>query len=200
MFSRHPPLRQGAAKGLASCFGVVGQGRYIFWKDIGVGFQFLIREGEVEVGTHVSHRFNVGFFLLMGGVSACKRRTQTVPLDGANDDDGGLALVSGGLSVSSMQFHKVMTPNIGTKGFEVAVAVAFNEGLKGWGVEQFAANGRPVSGHDALLVPVHDGFQTCGQGSRSVVGEEVVPGRAPQHFDDVPTGPSVPPLEFLHDF
>ena len=196
----HHAFRHWAAHGRTTLGGVSHQFRDVFRHHVGVGLKVLVGEGKTEVGAHELHRVHVGFFLLVGGVASCKRRSEAVAFDGSNKNDGRLTFVRRGLGVGGVEFGKVVAADVGAKGFEVVVGQMSNERRKSIRVEQFFANGCAVGGHDALLVAVHQPVEPGGEETLRVPCEQVVPRTAPEHLDDVPPRTSEAAFELLNDF
>ena len=184
---------------MTACFGVVGQRRHVFGQHVGVILKLLVGERKAQVRAHVLHGFHVRLFLLVRRVSSGKGWTQTVALDGADDDDRGLAFVGRGLCISGVQFDKIVTAEVSAERFKIVVAPSFDQRGQHIGVEQFLSDGGAVGGEDALLITINQRFKASGQCTRGVLGKQPVPRRAPEDLDDVPACAAVPPFKLLYD-
>ena len=146
------------------------------------------------------HRFHIGLFLLVSGVSSGERRTEPVAFDGSNQHSGRLTLVRCGLGVSCVEFGEVVPTNIGTQRFEVFVSKVCNQRREAVRVEQFLTNGGTSSSHEALLITVDELVKAQSKQPLGVSSKEVVPRTPPQDFDHVPTSTAETALQFLNDF
>ena len=99
-----------------------------------------------------------------------------------------------------MELGEVVATHIGAQGFEFIVGQVAHERCKPVRVEQILANGCPVGGHDALLIPVNQSIEASCEETLRVPSEQIVPRAAPKHLDDVPTCTSEAALKFLDDF
>ncbi len=64
--------------------------------------------------------------------------------------------------------------------------------------EMFAHEGA-VLGLVSLVFAVHRLFHALAQQALGVAGQQIVPARAPHHFDDIPAGPAEFAFQFLDD-
>ena len=135
----------------------------------------------------------------MGGVSSCKGLPETVSLDRSNENHRRLAFVRRGLCISSVELGEVVPTHIGAQSFEFIVRQVAHKRSEAVGVEQVLADGRSVGGHDALLIAVHQPVEPTSEQTLCVPGEQVVPGTAPKHLDDVPPCATEATLELLDD-
>ena len=107
----------------------------------------------------------------MRRVASSKRRTEAVPLDGANEHHRWFAFVGGGLSIGCVEFGEIVSADVSTKRFKFGVGKVRNEGCKTLRVEQFLADGSTVGGHDALFIAVDHAVEPLRQKALGVASK-----------------------------
>ena len=71
----------------------------------------------------------------MRGIASCEGRTETVAFDGADNHNGWLTFVGGGLSVSGMEFEEIVAAHISTEVYERSIVKMRNQSSEAFAVE-----------------------------------------------------------------
>ena len=196
----HHPSGERAAQGAASLGQV--DGRLLVRRGPVIRRQFGI---EVVLGDLVVEEESVaqgeqlclGHLLdLVGGIAGFDLGTERPALDGLGQDGGRCPDVLGGRLVGGVELPVVVaSPREGLQFLVGEVADQFLE--TGIGTEEVLPDVRPGLGGVLLELAVHRRVHLVQQHPFHVLGQQVVPGAAPDHLDHVPARPPEEGLELL---
>src|SRR5450830_1564124 len=194
----HAAVRQVAAQGLAALVQVLHFRRVVGRleeRDLG---QLVIRNWDVEAVAHFADGFVVELLGLVRRVARLARLAHAVALDGLHQQHGRLALrflrdLEGGVDfvrvvAAARQAPDVVVAHVGDH-FQQLRMLA----------EEVLAHVGAVLGLVVLVFAV-DGFHHDAlQNAVLVLGQQLVPARAPDDFHDIPAGAAEFAFQFLDD-
>ena len=154
-------------------------------------------DGDVELLDECGERL-VGQLLLRVRGVARLRGAEAVALDRHGEDDGGAALVLHRALVGVVDLDRVVAAAV--QAIELLVGVVLDQ-LEQLGIlaEEVLAQVGAVLGLVGLEVAVDALFHAAEQQAGVVAREELVPVRAPDDLDDVPTGAEEDAFELVDD-
>ena len=130
--------------------------------------------------------------LALGGL------THAEALDRVSQDDGRCPLVFGGRLVGGVDLDRIVSA--ATQVTNLIVTQMLNELQQiGMPTEEVVANVGPRLDAVLLELTVHDLAERLDENARLVGIEQRLPVAAPHNLDDVPTGSTEDPFEFLND-
>ena len=190
--------RKRAAHGFDALAKILHLGRIVRRAEEPDGAHDFVGNGELESGANPAQVVLAELFLLVRGHAALRNGAQTVALHGLREDDGGLACVLDGALISVVYLHGVVAAAAQSPDFVIAHVLDQLEQL-GIFTEEFLAQVGAAIGAKTLVFAVDALVHAFEQQPGRIPGEQIVPIRAPDAFNDVPARAQECGLQFLND-
>ncbi len=150
--------------------------------------ELFVGNRDVEAVAEVLERLFAHFLLRVGDVLAFAGHAHAVALDGLGQNHGRLAGMFGRGGVGRINLVRVVAAAVQPP--DVLVGQVADHLLQFFVfAEEVLAGVGAALGLEVLVLAVHALFHELQQQALLVGGEQRVPVRAPQHFDDVPARP-----------
>ena len=159
---------------------------------------FAVGHRNVEAVAELLERLEVHLLGLMRHHLRFAGRAHAIALDGLGEDQRRLALVLGRRLVGRENLARVMAAARQLPDLLVRPVGDHCRGL-GIAAEEFLADIGAVLGLEILIFAVDAFFHQLAQAAGHVLGQKLVPARAPDQFDDVPAGAAEIRLKLLDD-
>jgi hypothetical protein len=134
----------------------------------------------------------------MGDHLAFARLAHAITLHGLGEDHGRLPRVLHGRRIGSIDLHRVAATTAQRPDVIVAHVLHERGGFRIL-AEELLAHVCSVLRLEILVLAVDALLHALAQHAGAILGEQLVPSRAPQHFDDVPAGAAEHAFQLLHD-
>ena len=196
---RHKTVERTSASNQVLVFN-----RIFWWAVIRRDFalEHFVGDFVVEVQTVAQHTqlLDVHFFNLVGGVAAFNFWAESPTLNGFCQNRCGAArtkVVGRGLE---RRVHLAVVVAATGERLQFDIGEVRHHFTQAWvGAEEVFTDVVAVFDRVALKLAIHRGIHLVEQHPRHVAGQQLVPLRAPHHFDDVPTCATKRCFEFLDD-